>query len=115
MPYDYIRKSIGEAACYEQLAEEAAELGHAALKVARKLRGENPTPVELEEALKCVNEEYSDVILTSGVLEMKPDTDICVEKAMRWINRIDRKRVQGELDEMNLDPSTIEVLSKIFQ
>ena len=109
MPYDYIRKSIGEAACYEQLAEEAAELAHAALKVARILRGENPTPVEIEEALKCVNEEYNDVILTSSVLEMKPDADICVDKFTRWMDRIDKKY------EMNLDPRTVEALSKIFQ
>ncbi len=36
---------IGEPAVYEQLAEECSELAKAALKMARILRNENPTPV----------------------------------------------------------------------
>lgn len=44
---NFIVEKIGEAARWEQLAEECAELGHAALKVARILRGENPAPVNL--------------------------------------------------------------------
>ena len=38
-------EKIGTSAKLEQLAEEAAELSQAALKLARVLRGENPTPV----------------------------------------------------------------------
>lgn len=34
---------IGEPALLEQTAEEAIEFGHACQKLARKLRGENPT------------------------------------------------------------------------
>lgn len=41
---DDILEMIGTAALLEQLAEESAELAQAALKMARKLRGENPTP-----------------------------------------------------------------------
>ena len=44
---------IGEPAMYEQLAEEANELAHAAQKMARIQRGENPTPVT-DEALKKI-------------------------------------------------------------
>ena len=43
MPDDVL-DMIGTAAALEQLAEESAELAQAALKTARKLRGENPTP-----------------------------------------------------------------------
>lgn len=40
-----IISKIGLPATLEQLAEEAAELSQAALKVARIIRRENPTPV----------------------------------------------------------------------
>ena len=39
-------EAIGSAAMLEQLAEESAELAQAALKAARILRDDNPTPVE---------------------------------------------------------------------
>ena len=40
-----IDQKVSEAGRYEQLAEEAVELAHAAMKKARILRGENPTPM----------------------------------------------------------------------
>lgn len=55
--------AIGPAATLELLAEEAAEASHAALKVARVLRGENPTPVSLEEAKEHLKEEIADASL----------------------------------------------------
>ena len=54
-------EAIGSAAMLEQLAEESAELAQAALKVARILRGDNPTPVTLKEAEEHLVEEYTDV------------------------------------------------------
>lgn len=42
---------IGKAAMLEQLAEECTELAKAALKMARIIRNENPTPVTEEEAI----------------------------------------------------------------
>lgn len=39
-----ILETLGTEAVLEQLAEEASELSQAALKLARKLRGVNPTP-----------------------------------------------------------------------
>lgn len=50
---NFIIDEIGEAACLEQLAEEAAELAQAALKMARIIRGENPTPLTKENGLKA--------------------------------------------------------------
>lgn len=59
---------IGEAAALEQLAEEATELAHAALKLARITRGENPTPVNRKKALNALIEELGDVRLCAAVL-----------------------------------------------
>lgn len=53
---------IGEPAMLEQLAEECTELGKAALKLARIHRGENPTPMTLEQAQDDLLEEYTDVV-----------------------------------------------------
>lgn len=58
----YMRDRIGDAAMLEQLAEECAELGQAALKMARVLRKENPTPVTEDEAAAMVLEEAADVL-----------------------------------------------------
>ena len=53
-------EKIGTPAMLEQLAEEAAELSQAALKLARVLRGENPTPVTWREVRKHLIEEYDE-------------------------------------------------------
>lgn len=55
MPDDVL-EMIGTAALLEQLAEESAELAQAALKMARKIRNENPTPkshAEIPHRLRC--------------------------------------------------------------
>lgn len=60
---------IGQPAMVELCAEEAVELAeastkfaHACLKLARKMRGENPTPKVMEEILANLNEECADVL-----------------------------------------------------
>lgn len=58
----YMLDQIGEPAMYEQLAEECTELAKAALKMARVLRKENPTPVTEDEASAMVLEEAADVL-----------------------------------------------------
>lgn len=52
---------IGEPAMFEQLAEEASELAQAASKMARKMRGENPTSLSYTELLNNFKEEVTDV------------------------------------------------------
>lgn len=47
----------------EQTAEEASELAQACLKLARKLRGENPTPKTEQECITSLNEEMADVMI----------------------------------------------------
>ena len=63
---------IGEAAALEMLAEECAELSQAALKLARIIRGENPTPVKEDRAICAVMEEWADVLVCSEYLDELP-------------------------------------------
>lgn len=83
-----IRQKVTEAALYEQLAEECVELAHAALKLARIKRGENPTPVSVEKAMGAVVEEFTDVRLMTYVLETGWDIEIFEQKLLRWHKRL---------------------------
>ena len=78
---------IGYPAMLEQLAEECAELGKAALKMARIVRKENPTPVTGEEALKNLREEYTDVVQCAMELGLKPDLIEMQKKKERFFER----------------------------
>lgn len=86
--------TIGEAALYEQLAEEAAELAQAALKMSRKLRGENPTPKTELTCLSALHEETADVencideLKSAGKLDTALIDDLKKRKMKRWERRI---------------------------
>ena len=64
-------EKIGLPAMLEQAAEEASELAKAALKYARILFNENPTPVTKDKAFNDLTEEYSDFILCAEELGLK--------------------------------------------
>ena len=81
-------EAIGKEAMLEQLAEEAAELAQAALKEARILRGNNPTPVTLEEAEEHLVEEYTDICHCAMELDVPVDWAQIEEKRERWKDRI---------------------------
>ena len=78
---------IGMPAMLEQLAEEATELAKAALKLARIIRGENPTPVTKSQAIDNLVEEYTDVVQCARELEVSPDEVQMKMKEMRFIRR----------------------------
>ena len=80
-------EKIGKAAMLEQLAEEAAELSQAALKLARVLRGENPTSVTRKEARKHLMEEYTDVWQCAMELMISVDYHQIDEKSERFWKR----------------------------
>lgn len=86
-----IVSKIGLPATLEQLAEEAAELSQAALKVARIIRRENPTPVGYCQAVDNLKEEAADVRLCLKVLKdafiMNTD-EIENAKLNRWLDRL---------------------------
>ena len=83
----YMRDRIGDAAMLEQLAEECAELGQAALKMARVLRKENPTPVTSAEAQKNLSEEFTDVLICAAEFRLYPDIKQACEKWERFKQR----------------------------
>lgn len=80
---------IGTAAMLEQLAEECAELSHAALKSARILRKENPTPAVYEDTMKNVEEGFTDVYQCASELRLRPDIKQIKEKNERFLQRIE--------------------------
>lgn len=94
---NHIAKEVGVAALYENLAEEAIELAHAALKTARALRNENPTPITTNEANNHVLEELQDVYLLVLWLygDFKYDIKTMGEKQARAIRRIYEKNMDS--------------------
>lgn len=83
-----IRERVPAAALYEQLAEECVELAHAALKMARHLRSENPTPMTEDHIKSNLTEEASDIHLVSRILDIKPDVQVVNAKLVRWYDRL---------------------------
>lgn len=91
-----IIKEIGEAAALEQLAEECNELAHAALKLARIIRGENPTPRTADSVREELTEEAGDVLNSIHLLRANKvfflDEGLAAEKMKRWAERIMEKK-----------------------
>ncbi len=89
---------IGESAVLEQTAEECAELAHACLKMARKNRGDNPTPAEEIRISDCIHEELADLLNCADLLLSIPWVDparvenVKREKMQRWEERIENGR-----------------------
>jgi NTP pyrophosphatase (non-canonical NTP hydrolase) len=88
-----IATKIGTPALLEQLGEECAELGKAALKEARRLRGENPTPVTEAEARANLAEEAADVLnclveLSRIYFDVDQYGTIRERKVKRWHERL---------------------------
>lgn len=86
---------IGMPAMLEQLAEECAELGQAALKMARIDRGENPTRKRTVEAVNDLHSEIADVmlcielILEKDILDDNLIATIMATKQTRWEKALD--------------------------
>lgn len=95
---DYVKANTDRVDLLCQLAEEAAELSQAALKVARKLKGTNPTPKSLIECKMNLIEEVADVELCLNLLGMfnplaeRRELDIMNAKVERWAARIRRAK-----------------------
>lgn len=95
----YIAWQLSEEEILCQIAEEASELAHAALKLRRAMRNENPTPVKQGEAMIHLLEEVGDVQLSVDALKVKlygeetEIADVIVEDLMdmkkrRWVSRL---------------------------
>lgn len=98
-----IIEKIGDPAVLEQLAEECSELAQASLKLARKLRGENPTPKTYDDCYDALQEEMADVMLCMNTYMERYSNDFYMEvatirdeKKARWEQRI--KEMEDETD-----------------
>lgn len=91
----YIIDCIPTEELLAQLAEEASELAHAALKLRRTYDDINPTPVPKEDAVRNLLEEIADVSLVINMLGFNTDRnevicrEIMVKKTDRWAERLE--------------------------
>lgn len=94
-PVETVCKYLSAAEVLTQLAEEAAELAQAALKLRRAITGTNPTPRSLKECEQGLLEEMADVNTCLTALDVKMDLEwesiwAQVSKKMaRWAQRLE--------------------------
>lgn len=88
----FITDKVPQTELLAQLAEEATELAHAALKLRRTYDNTNPTPVKPSEAFEALKEELADVQLLVMVLGYNQySLEICrtmQAKLKRWAKRL---------------------------
>lgn len=95
---DNVVNALGTPALLEGCAEECAELTQSCLKLARKLRGENPTPADEREIIANITEEMADVlvcmdaIIESGLISAEGIDSARLYKINRWNKRILEKK-----------------------
>jgi hypothetical protein len=94
-----IRDQLPQGELLAQLAEEAGELAHAALKLRRVFDGRNPTPVSISAAFANFEEEIADILLCLEVLgydhaELAKYRGMMDGKLERWVGRL-REREEG--------------------
>lgn len=92
-----IRAALPEDELLCQLAEEAAELAQAALKLRRCITGKNPTPVTPVTAEANLIEELADVRLVAEVLDrwtsrLNQIDGIAESKLGRWAKRLEENK-----------------------
>lgn len=92
-----IRAVLPEDELLVQLAEEALELGHAALKLRRSMSKLNPTPVTPATAEANLIEELADVRLVAEVLNrwtsrLNQIDGIADSKQERWAKRLEENK-----------------------
>lgn len=87
----FVREQLSPADQFAQVAEEAMELAHAAMKMQRILTGTNPTPVTEKEAMGKVMEEICDLYNALEILKLDVSLKyegIRKKKMARWAERI---------------------------
>lgn len=87
--YNHIISHVPARDRLEQVAEEAAELTKAALKVIRSIEPTNPTPVKPQEALTNLFDEYKDVLVAFSAAALVGDKQLpnYPERWGRWAGR----------------------------
>ena len=93
-PFEIVYNTIGAPEALTQLAEEAAELAQAALKLRRALVKTNPTPQGVGKAMANLYEEIADVQNCLSVIDARGQLDkgdierLREAKMTRWITRL---------------------------
>lgn len=99
---EYIKGHVLIKEALAQLAEEAAEVAQAALKMRRTLDDANPTPITTPEARANLIEELADVIVAASVALPEDDCFAALSfskrKSSRWRERLEEKE-RGNHDE----------------
>lgn len=91
---EVVRAKLSDPELLAQLAEEAAELAQAALKMRRVIDGTNPTPVTFQKAHDNLLEEICDVetcvaaLLYNTPTAVKVRADMRAVKLERWAGRL---------------------------
>lgn len=90
---DYVLDKVPVWELLAQVAEEATELAHAALKARRVFDIGNPTPISLEEAYDQLEEEIGDLLLCLEMLgydlkELGLFRAQMDDKLQRWADRL---------------------------
>lgn len=97
---EFIRERVNPRERLAQLAEEAIELAHAALKLRRAMGGSNPTPTAPEDAIAQIKEELADVTLLVRLLYLDTNPteleEICRRKLLRWRDRLLKASEEAE-------------------
>lgn len=98
---NYIKRKIPVQELLTGLAEEAAELAQAALKLRRVFNGINPTPVTEEDAMERLYEEIADVKLYVSLLDINPRyiSEVMDHKLTRWRDRLAERDKRNETGE----------------
>ena len=92
-----IREILDKTEILAQLAEEAAELAQAALKLRRAIDGANPTPKSISECEDRLHEEIADIWLCIREAGFSDDEHLMIQgeimsaKHERWLSRLRKK------------------------
>ena len=96
-----LAKVIGTPATLENLAEECTELAHAALKCARIIRDESPTPdVTIEKAQENLTEEAAHVLIMLN--EVIFETDMTDYERVEGCKRDTMERMLTRINEFEM-------------
>lgn len=102
----YILNVLTERELLEQLAEEAAELSQAALKLIRAGgMSNNATPITEQKAIDNLKEELHDVLAVTSLLELVEYNDNENPKWKRWAERLGMKDKESKEATNNAKPN----------
>ena len=92
---EYVLNVLSERELLEQIAEEAAELSQAALKLIRaEGLSNNTTPVTAGQARTNLQEEFSDILMVAELLELIDCQND--KKWQRWAKRLGYKDIEHD-------------------